>query len=329
MAIEQVGLPLLRAPARAEALRVVGRAGDFATNLTAIAALVALAIALLAFARENPVVELPRRLLLAGFSGVLLPTFVLATVLERSRTTIELVLFALGAAYAVTALVNASATGHADSRLARLLGAAATTTAVAALVAQALHTLSQSTLHAWIEHAHDAARAVAEVAHMLVLVVVALVALPERSSLRNRIARIAALFSLPMWLGAFYAAERVLGGEYPTALYDAQRVHLVLDAAPRLYAIPIALGLTGAVGGLLGSESAGRQASAAAALIVASGFAPLAPGRLLTLTLGLMLVARVVATRSAAASAVEPPDGARDALARPVDHVEAGRVAEP
>lgn len=333
VAIERVAAPLLGDPARRDLLVLLGRAGDFATNLAALSALVALGIALVAFTRHNPMIDLPRRLLLAGFSGVLLPTLLVATVLERARTTIELVLFALGAAYAVSALVNASAAGRARTWFDRALAAVASTMATAALIAQGLYTLSRTQLDAWVERGHDIARTVTEVGYLVLLPLVAVAALPDRSSPRNRRARLSALFALPVVLGAFFVAEKTLGKDYALALYDAQRVHLFVDRWPRLYAMPLALALTGTFGGVLGKDAPGRQAGAAAALIVASGCAPLAPGRLLTLTLGLLLVARVVAARSerrrASATAPERRDGVADSLAGAADHVRGDGIAEP
>ena len=112
--------------------------------------------------------------------------------------------------------------------------------------------------------------------------------------MRSRVARLAGFFLLPIALGSMYLAERVLQNDYALLLYHAQRVTLFIDSWPRLYAIPIGLALAGSTAALLASDQAAKQAAAGVLLLIGSGYAPHAPGRLLTSTLALVLIARAI-----------------------------------
>jgi hypothetical protein len=91
-----------------------------------------------------------------------------------------------------------------------------------------------------------------------------------------------------------------LDNDYALLLYHAQRVTLFIDSWPRLYAVPIALALASSLAAVLATDPVRRQAAAGTLLLLSSGYAPHAPGRLLTLTLALLLIARAVIAPSQA-----------------------------
>ena len=101
--------------------RSLDQAGAFATNLSAIAGLLALGFGLLAFVRFSPMIALRQRLMFAAFSGIFLPSIAMSTLFERQRTTAETVLFAMGAAQVLIGLCGTAAARVSESRYGRAL----------------------------------------------------------------------------------------------------------------------------------------------------------------------------------------------------------------
>lgn len=332
--ILRVAVPVLRDPSHRELVLRLDRWGTFATNLAALAGIVALAISLPAWIRANPLVDLHRRLLLAGCSAIVLASALAATLFERERTTGQLVVFAMAAAYMLAALLHASVSRAARTWSGRALAVCAALMATALLCAESLEALTREHLDRRLGQALIAARALAEVAFLGVLVVAAARMLPGDASRRGRAARLATLFVLPLALGGFYLAQRALGTrEFALVLYHAERVHLWIDTWPLAYAAPLGLALACAVGGALSGDARRAQTAAATVLLVASGHAPQTLGRVLTATLGLVLCARAVAAELAAtpdaSAGAERSDRARDSVAGTVDGLGGDRVAEP
>jgi hypothetical protein len=296
MALNQLLVPGLSGGTRRPFLLDLGldRWGTFATNLTAISGLIALCFGLVAFIRYSTVVGMRQRLLLGGFAGIFLPTITIAALFERQRTTAQVVLFALGAAYVLSAIVNMSAARVAPSRYARAVALCAAAMAMLSLVAQVLQLMAQVHLGVWQTLTQQVLQNVGEVCYLLLLAFSAPLLLPTRADTRSRLARMTGFFVLPMVLGSLYMAERILDNDYALLLYHAQRVTLFIDSWPRLYAIPIGLAFSSSVAALLAKDPVRKQAALGVLLLLGSGYAPHAPGRLLTLTLGLLLIARAV-----------------------------------
>ncbi|MDH5671577.1 MAG: hypothetical protein OEZ06_05465 [Myxococcales bacterium] len=294
MAINQVLLPAFSDPANRTALLRLARWGDFATNLATVAGLIALSFGLVAFIRHSTAVSLRQRLLLASFSGMFVPAIAVATLFERQRTTAQIVLFAIGAAHVLGFIVNASAARSSEQRVAKAVAVMAATLSALTLVAQALHESTRVTLGSWQLMAYRAISGTGEIFHLLLLLGLSLLVLPPRQSARDRLSRAAAFFLLPVVLGSLYAAERHLPSDYTLLLYHAQRVNLFIDSFPRLYSIPLGLALSAVLAAGISDNSARRQGGAALFLLVSSAHAPHAPGRLLTLALAMVLIARTV-----------------------------------
>lgn len=294
MAIGHVLVPALSDPSQRELAFRLGRWGDFAVNLAAISGLIALSFGLYAFVRYSTVISLRQRLLLAGFAGIFEPTIAIATVFERQRTTTQIVLFALGAAYVVGTMVNSAAARARENRYARGVAVLAAAMAMMTMIAQVLRLMTRSQLEPWKLQAFEVFFAGGELAYLLLLLGLCPLAIPGRHGLRNRVGRIAIFFFTPVFLGGLYLAERQLRSDYTLLLYHAQRVNLFIDEWPQLYSVPLAMGTAVAIGGALSSDPVRRQGAAALCLLVAAGFSPHAPGRLLSLTLALILVARTV-----------------------------------
>lgn len=292
--VNQVLLPALGDKRGYVYARLLDQAGAYATNLSAIAGLIALGFALLAFVRFSPLLSLRKRLLFAAFAGIFLPSVAMSALFERQRTTAETVLFAMGAAQVLIGLAGTAAARASESRYGRLLALGCTLMAGASLTSQVLQLASRVQLRVWTLTAQRLAQGLGEVSYLALLVALAPLLLPAGSDGRARAARMAGYVALPLTLGGLYVAERALGQDYSLLLYHAQRVSLFIDSFPRLYSLPIALALSAALSALLGPDRLKQQAAAGALLLVASGYAPFAPGRLLTSVLGAVLVCRTV-----------------------------------
>jgi hypothetical protein len=295
MLINQLLLPALNDSTRRPLMHQLDRWGVFSTNLAAVSSLIALGFGLLAFVRYSTVMTLRQRLLVGGFGGfVFLPTIALAVLFERQRTTAQIVLFALGAAQVLAAIISTSAARAARGRYTRVIAILAATMAVCVLSAQVLQLVSQVRLVDWQLTAQQAAQGIGEACYLLLLAGMTPMLMPYRNDARSRVARLCGFFVLPIALGSMYMAERALQSDYTVLLYHAQRVTLFIDIWPRLYAVPIGLALSASVAALCATDAVARQAAAAVLLLLASGYAPHAPGRLLTGTLAIVLLARAI-----------------------------------
>lgn len=292
--IQQTAIPLLKTTEYRSSVDRLNDAGNFSANLAAIAGIIALGFALLGFARHATWMGVMRRFVLAAFSGVFLASMGIAVLFDRQRTTTESVLFAFGAASVLASLLHGIAFRAARGTAEHLLAGSASLMAAAALAAQLLQLWSEQTLSASHLSALNLARNAGELAYLAILVSAAVVVLPERSLPRGRIARVLAFFLVPLVIGGLVAAEGALGKDYGIVLYQSQRVSFWIDKMPVVYALPLALALAGSVAGMIGGTTAQREGACGLLLLLCSGYAPPAPGRLLTLTLGLTLLARAI-----------------------------------
>jgi hypothetical protein len=292
MVVNQVLLPALGDERGYTTTRGLNQLGAFATNLSAIAGLVALGFALLSFVRASADVVLRQRLLFAAFSGIFVPSVALATLFDRTRTTAEGVWFAMGAAQVLIGLAGGAAARVAPDRYRRVLALSCALMASAGLLAHVLQLASRVELRVWMLTVQRIAQGVGEAGYLILLCGLAPLLMPVGEGARARSARFVGFALLPLALVGLYAAERALSKDYTLLLYHAQRVSLLVDTLPRLYSIPIGLAFATAMAALLGGDRGRRQAAAGALLLLASGYAPFAPGRLLTSVLGVLLVCR-------------------------------------
>jgi hypothetical protein len=298
-AIQNTAMPLMTADTDYRAaLGPLDQAGSFAANLAAISGIIALGFALLGLAKRVTWVGLLRRFSLAAFSGIFLASMMVAVLFDRQRTTTQGVLFALGAASVLTSLLHGIAFRAGHGIAMRTLAANATIMAASALCAQLLQLWSETKLSAWHLSALNVTRTVGEIAYLAVLVTAAFVALPEAGTRVGGIGRKLGGVALVAVMGGLIVAERALGKDYALVLYQNQRVSTWIDTLPSVYSLPLAIAFAGSVAGLVGGDMQKRQGACGLLLLLSSGYAPPAPGRLLTLTLGLALLASVIIARA-------------------------------
>lgn len=306
MIINQLLLPALGKTATPVLLRNLDRVGAFFANLAAISGLVALAFGLVAFVQYNGIVR-PRQRLAVGFIGlVFLPMIATATLFERERTTTGIVLLSLGLAHVLSAHVCLCAVYATRRRYPRAIAGIAVCMAICALLAQLLEQISHIWVSGWQVVAQSSLQSTGEICYLLLLTGMTPLLWPTRRDWRSRLASLFGFIVLPVVLGSLFAAERTLHGDYTLLLYHAQRVTLFIDSWPRAYSIPIGLAVASLVAATIEGGRVHVQAAAGAMLLLASGYAPLAPGRLLTSALGFVLLARAIL------AATQPPEVPRD-----------------
>lgn len=293
----------------------LARWGMLPRNLAAVAGLVALGFALVDFIRIRGHLPLRRRIVLAAFAGIFLPTALLATVLPEEKTTTQVVLLATGAANVLAVLTGLTAVRFTSPPALRI-GLAGAITAVffafAALVLAMLGTqLGWNTGYVIA----SAMRRVGEIAYLLTAVPVGLAVFAGRGEPRGQLQLALGLGAAFALMVAMFWGRLELRAEFAVVLYGAQRVELFIDTFPLAYALPLALATGVGIAGLASASAAKRQAACGLLLVLAAGYSPKSPGPLLVMVLGLALLSR--ATMS---SALRPPP--------PVRHIEPAALAE-
>jgi hypothetical protein len=294
LVINQLLLPALGPDVKTEVLLPVAKSGAFATNLAATSGLIALGFGLLVFVRFSQQFELRQRLLLTMFSAAFLLSIALATLFEQQQTTAEGVLLAIAAAQVLIGLLGTSAARSAPSVYRRAVGLLCSAMGASVLCSQLLQVISQRRLDAWMSPTQHGLQLLGETCYLVLLLVLTPLVLPSGADLRSRLARMTGFFLLPVGLGGLYLAERTHQHDYALLLYHAQRVTMWIDAYPRAYSVPLALALAAGIAGGLGPHAGRRQAAAGTLLLLASGYAPYSPGRLLTSVLGVLLISRSI-----------------------------------
>lgn len=292
LAINRFAVRTLGGTMSHEQLVLLSRWGDLPRNLAAVCGLVALTIALLSFLRTPMHAPVRRRLSIAGFAGIFLPTTALATLLPAERTSAQIVLFATGAANVLVVLLGLTAARRRAPpglRTGVVLLSASAFFAFCALVIALVQPLAHS--RAGIMTA-VVSRGIGEVAFLIAPLAIGLTVFPRPSDLRSRISLGAGLltFAVTTSLGWWGLAE--LRSDFAIILYGAERVELLLEAAPLVYVLIFAAATGIGVGALASDDETRRQVGAGVLLLVASGYAARSPSRLLMTVLAVALLAR-------------------------------------
>lgn len=284
----------------------LSRWGELPRNLAAICGLVALTIALVAFLRTNVHAPVRRRLSIAGFAGIFLPTTALATLLPAERTSLQIVLFATGAANVLAVLLAVTAASRPAPRGIRVgmaLVAASALLSFTALVVSLVEPLAH--LESGLIAAHWM-RNVGEVAYLLVPLAVAVTVFPRGRTLRSRVSIVVGVLAAGTTAALMWWGYSELHSDLTVIVYGATRLELLLEALPQAYVVPIAIGFGVGCAALTSDDATHRQAGAAVLLIIAAGYAAKSPGRLLMMVLGTALLARATLVLAARAMQRQP-----------------------
>ena len=314
--VSRLAAPAIAPRAGLPVTKLVFAVGDVAMNLAAVAGLVALSIILIEALRRQRFGSLFHRLTIAGFAGVFLPSIALSTILPRTRTTPQLVIFATGAAFVLVILFGTSALLRRSPIPARIAVTLVTAGAAAGLGAMFCAYAPWLNQHAMAERVGLWLVDVAEIAWLATPVAVAVLIRPDPTTARGRAALGSALVAGALLSLVFRVLRGLLRRQFSDLLYYAFRVQLMVEAAPVAYTIAVTLVVMVAVLALLASEPWRRQLGAALLLLTAAGVTPRMPGTLLMFVLGTMLLGRVAIALSPGAldaPANDPPDAPTDA----------------
>ncbi|MCA9608774.1 MAG: hypothetical protein KC619_24390 [Myxococcales bacterium] len=287
-----------------ETLRVLRDLGRFPRNLAAIAGIVGLLFALLAFLRHSGWAPIGRRLIVAAFSGVFVPSLLVATALPYASLRARLVVFSLGAANVLTTLIAVTAVRYRAPTGVRVAVGAMGATAFCSLLvvglglAMTAETGALGRIAALLtEHPGTSQRVllgmrhVGEVCWMSVLVGIALAILHGAPPGRNARYLTAGALLAAVVAGAV-ALRLLVGHRFRLMIFGAFRFGLFLDDGSLLYALPIGVAIGAGLVGLAAKSPAVRQLAGGLLLWMAAGYAPHTPIQLLYLLFATMLVSR-------------------------------------
>jgi hypothetical protein len=294
MVLNQVLLPGLGTEQNPLLLGRLARAGQFAANLAVISGLVAFVFCAISVARGQPPLAMVRRVLWVLLALVLLRAAVIATLFERVETTRENVYLAVAAANTLGVLSGVYALERTRGILLRILALLATCLPLFSIASVLLEITADVQLDPWKRRGHEWAQALGELSYVGVLLASFPLLVARGLRLRDLIARSAGIAMLVASVYALRTAEAALNNDYPVLFYHAQRVGLVLDRWPLAYAIPFCLALSAITTALIAERGARWQAAAGVLLLFAAGYAPKAPGRLLSMALGFVLLSRAL-----------------------------------
>jgi hypothetical protein len=230
--------------------------------------------------------------------------------------TREQIYFGVVSANLIGMAVGSTAVVRTRGWLLRMLAAAITALAVFNILVIALEFVPDAQLDPWARQAAFVTKAAGEVTYLLLLFAAFPLLVPRGLRARDLLARSVgfAVFVLSMY--AQRKVQHALRADYGLLLYSAQRVSLILDRWPFAYALPFCLVLSAVTTALLSGGSARIQAASGLLAIFAAGYATRAPGRLLSLSIGFMLLARalIAFTEQAPFRSIAPPPPGKPSL---------------
>lgn len=284
------------------------RWGALPRNLVAIAGVISLVFCLVTFLRTGATGALHRRVSLAGFTGIFVPSLVLATVMSPARTSLQIIVFAAGAANVLAVLMAASGARWASS--VRIKSAL---TLVLLVSLFALTELGVFVMFNMSPLGHQGARWLRLLTELAWLSIPlpfllafarpwfrgqsadfrggAATQTPAPTLLRYAPAA-AFVFTTVLTAFALETVHAALRGDYQTILYGAFRTHLFVENNPSLYLIPLSLMAGLGAGAATDRSPLIRQLGLGLILVLCAGISSRAPVRLVMMALGAALMAR-------------------------------------
>jgi len=295
MVVNRMAIHALRDVLDRQTLMELSVWGTLARNVAAVCAVVALTAALLAYLGAPRYGGVHRRLSLAAFGGMFLPTVTLAMVLPPAMLPPDphrLVLLCAASAHMLVFLIVLIAVlrpGPAGLRGGMALLALTNMVGFIALLVDAAPIIGETGLGRLVSFIF---RRLSELGFLVVPIALALAIVPKPVRGRPRVAlvlgvgtfAVAATLLVLMWLK--------LGTDFPLVLYGAQRVVLLVDVAPLFYVLPMGLTIALAAVALARGEPAMHQVGWGVLLLFAAGATPNTPGRLLYTVAAMALLSR-------------------------------------
>jgi hypothetical protein len=294
MVLNQVVLPALGGGAQALRFPKLSQVARFSANLAVTAGLITLVSCVSWALLGMPRLALRRQMFVFVAAGVLVQIALSAMLFDPLTASRAQIYFAVAASNVIGLSVGSAAVSGTRGSFLRVLAAALTTLAALNLATVLLDFVPDAQLDPWTHHATTVCKAASEIVYLALLLAAAPLLVPKGMHVRALIARSLGFAVLVLCLYAQITAQRALHADYALLIYSAQRLSLFLDHYPLAYSAPFCLVLSSVTTGLLGGGAVRIQAASGMLLIFAAGHSTRAPGRLLSLAVGFMLLSRAL-----------------------------------
>ena len=308
MALNQVALPGLGA-GTSEQFPQLTNAARFFANLAVTSGLVTLVSCVSWALLGMPRLPLRRQLSVFVCAGAIVHVALSAMLFDPLAASRIQIYFGVAAANLIGMSAGSAAISSARGPLLRALAFAITALSFFNLATAVLDVAPDTPLDPWAHYVMNGCKAAGEVVYVVLLFGAFPLLVPRGLNLRALAARsigfAVLVFSFYVQLSAYHNMR----ADFGLLIYSAQRVSLILDRWPLAYAVPFCLLLSASVTGLLNGGAVRIQAASGMLLIFSAGYATRAPGRLLSLAIGYMLLARalVALTEHAPFRSIAPP----------------------
>jgi hypothetical protein len=315
MLLNQLVLPSLGSGVHSPHFTRIAQAGRFTANLAVTTGLITLVSCVSWALVGRPKLPMRRQLFTFTAAGVLVYVAISALLFPGTASR-EQIYFGVAAANIIGMAVGSTAVGSTRGVFLRALAVALTLLAALNTLVIVLEFGPDAQLDPWAHQAVAFGRAAGEVVYLGLLVAAFPLLVPRGLRARHLFARSIGFAVLVLSIYVQRTAEHALHNDYALLVYSAQRVSLLLDRWPLAYALPFCLVLAGTTTGLLSGGSARVQGAAGMLLVFASGYATRAPGRLLSLTIGYMVLSRalVAFTEHAPFRSLAPPPPSKTSI---------------
>jgi len=277
---------------RAAQFPVLTQAARFTANLAVASGLITLVSSVSWALLGQPLLSLRRRILVLLAASVLANIALRALLFDPLSASRPQIYVGVVAANVIGVCVGGAAVSDTRGVYLRMLAALTTLLAMFNLVTILVDIFDP--LEAWSPRVVGACKLATELMYLSLLVSVAPLLIPRGMQVRQALARSGGVLMLLLSLYAQYRAQRALRSDYALLVYSTQRVSLWLDRSPLLYALPFSCVLATTTTALISGGALRIQAACGILLLFAAGHATLAPGRLLSLALGFMLLSRAL-----------------------------------
>jgi hypothetical protein len=313
MTLNQLVLPGLGSGARTAHFPKLAQAARFSANLAVTAGVIALVSCVSWALLGNPRMALRRQLFVFVAAGALVHIAVGALLFDPLAASRLQVYFGVAAANVIGMSVGTTALRNTRGLFLRLLAGTITALGGLNLATIVLDFVPDAQLDPWTHRAAAICKGAGELVYLVLLISAFPLLVPRGLHMRALFARSVGFAVLILAFYAQLTAHHALRADYGLLVYSAQRVSLWLDRWPLAYAVPFCLLLAATVTGLLNGGAIRVQAASGMLLIFSAGYATRAPGRLLSLAIGFMLVARALMalTQHAPFRSMTPPAAKR------------------
>jgi hypothetical protein len=305
----QLVLSALAGATRVGQFPKLAHAAHFATNLSVTAGLITLISCVSWVLLDRPRQALPAQIIVFVAASVLFHVALSALLFDPLTASRAQIYFGVAAANLIGICVGIAALSCTHGKLLRTIAFGIVALAALNLASVVIDLGPDMHFDPWISPVIAVFKGLVELVYLVMLLATVPLVVPRGVRLRSLFARSVGLAVLVLSAVALWNAQRTLNADYSLLLYSAQRVALLIDWWPLGYAVPFCISVAAAITGLLSGGGIRLQAASGMLLIFAAGHAARAPGRLLSLCIGFVLLSRalVALTEHAPFRSLTPP----------------------